>query len=131
MLIGGCARTCGDLKLSRAMIACENGALRPAAYGASAQREPPVRMDGKRVAPETVKAVHTYFVLYIFIITSAARCLSRSTALTPRRTFSLASLACLSNIGPGLGVNGPYGNYSMFFRPVKASAVLRDAAGQT
>ena len=25
-----------------------------------------------------------------------------------------ASLACLSNIGPGIGINGPYGNYSMF-----------------
>ena len=112
MLIGGCAgSTCGGLKLSRAMILVKTALsdLRRMAHPRSVN---PVQIDGKRVAPETVKAVHTYFVLYIFIILSCTLLISLAGFDTA--TNSSASLACLSNIGPGLGVNGPYGNYSMF-----------------
>jgi trk system potassium uptake protein len=56
--------------------------------------------------------VHTYFVLYIFIILSCTLLISLD-GFDTATNFS-AALACLSNIGPGLGVNGPYGNYSMF-----------------
>ena len=112
MLIGGCAgSTCGGLKLSRAMILVKTALsdLRRMAHPRSVN---PVQIDGKRVAPETVKAVHTYFVLYIFIILSCTLLISLD-GFDTAPNFS-ASLACLSNIGPGLGVNGPYGNYSMF-----------------
>ena len=112
MLIGGCAgSTCGGLKLSRAMILVKTALsdLRRMAHPRSVN---PVQIDGKRVAPETVKAVHTYFVLYIFIILSCTLLISLD-GFDTATNFS-ASLACLSNIGPGLGVNGPYGNYSMF-----------------
>ena len=60
----------------------------------------PVQIDGKRVAPETVKAVHTYFVLYIFIILGCTLLISLD-GFDTATNFS-ASLACLSNIGPGL-----------------------------
>ena len=112
MFVGGCAgSTCGGLKLSRAMILVKTALsdLRRMAHPRSVN---PVQIDGKRVAPETVKAVHTYFVLYIFIILSCTLLISLD-GFDTATNFS-ASLACLSNIGPGLGVNGPYGNYSMF-----------------
>ena len=112
MLVGGCAgSTCGGLKLSRAMILVKTALsdLRRMAHPRSVN---PVQIDGKRVAPETVKAVHTYFVLYIFIILSCTLLISLD-GFDTATNFS-AALACLSNIGPGIGVNGPYGNYSMF-----------------
>lgn len=112
MLVGGCAgSTCGGLKLSRVIILLKTAYadLRRMVHPRSIN---PVQIDGKRVAPETIRAVHTYFVMYIFIILTCTALLSLN-GFDTATNFS-ASLACLSNIGPGIGINGPYGNYSMF-----------------
>ena len=70
-------------------------------------------MSGKRVAPETVKAVHTYFVLYIFIILSCTLLISLDGFDTATNFFRVACLPFQIS-ATSLGVNGPYGNYSMF-----------------
>lgn len=122
MLVGGCAgSTCGGLKLSRVMV------LVKAAYAELHQISrprsvTPVMIEHKRVKPETIKAICVYFVLYILIILAATLLISTD-GFDTATNFS-AALACLSNIGPGLGVNGPTGNYSMFSPRIKLLLTL-------
>lgn len=117
MLIGGCAgSTCGGLKLSRFMVLMKT-AFAELYHMVHPRTVTAVMLEGKRVKGETVRAIYTYFFLYIFIIMGAALIISTD-GFDTATNFS-AALACLSNIGPGLGVNGPTGNYSMFSAPIK------------
>ena len=112
MFVGGCAgSTCGGLKLSRFMVLVKSAAadLRSMVHPRSVN---PVQMDGKRMKPEAVKAIQNYFFIYVMIIFVCTLVISLD-GFDAATNFS-ASLACLSNIGPGLGINGPYGDYSMF-----------------
>lgn len=117
MLVGGCAgSTCGGMKLSRVMV------LIKAAYAELHQISrprsvSPVIVEHKRVKPETIRAICVYFVLYILIILIATLLISTD-GFDTATNFS-AALACLSNVGPGLGINGPAGNYSMFSPQIK------------
>ena len=67
--------------------------------------------------PETLRAICTYFITYMFVMLFATMLISTD-GFDLATNFS-AALACLSNIGPGLGVNGPTGNYSMFSPHIK------------
>ena len=112
MLIGGCAgSTAGGLKLSRVMI------LVKAAFADLRQTVHPrsvniVRLEGQRVSTETVKVTLSYFVLYFLTLLLSAILISFDGMGTT--TSLTASLACISNIGPGLDKVGPAGNYAAF-----------------
>ena len=112
MITGGCAgSTCGGMKLSRVMMLFKSARLE-LQHMVQPRRVGRVQMDGKRVEPLTVRAVHNYFFLTIAVILFCTLLLSLGgrdvgTNLT-------ASLACLSNIGPGMGMIGPTGNYNVF-----------------
>ena len=112
MMTGACAgSTCGGLKLSRLimLLKAARAELRRMARPRSVIR---VQMDGRRVGQETVHAVQTFFILYVLLILGCTLLLSlggRDTA-----TNLTASIACLSNIGPGMGLIGPAGNYNVF-----------------
>lgn len=117
MLSGACAgSTCGGLKLSRVMI------LLKASYAELQQMAHPrtvcrIQLNGKRVASDTVRAVQIYFTLYILLILFSSVLLSIDGH--DLATNITASLACLSNIGPGMGLIGPMGNYDVFSYPAK------------
>ena len=117
MLVGGCAgSTCGGLKMSRFMV------LMKAAYGELRHMSRPrkvygVMIEGRQVKPETIRAICLYFILYMFIIMLTTLIVSTD-GFDATTNFSSA-LACLSNIGPGLGINGPTGNYGMFSAHIK------------
>ena len=117
MLVGGCAgSTCGGLKLSRFMVLVK--AAYCELYHMSRPRSiKPVMIEGKQVKPETLRAICTYFITYMFIMLFATMIISTD-GFDLATNFS-AALACLSNIGPGLGINGPTGNYSMFSPHIK------------
>ena len=112
MMTGACAgSTCGGLKLSRLimLLKAARAELRRMARPRSVIR---VQMDGRRIGQETVHAVQTFFILYVLLILGCTLLLSlggRDTA-----TNLTASIACLSNIGPGMGLIGPAGNYNVF-----------------
>lgn len=112
MFIGGCAgSTGGGLKLSRVMILVK-GAFADVKQMVFPQTVTTVRIDGKRVDSATIKASGTYFVLYmIFLLLTAAIVSFDGYDMTTNFT---AALSCLSNVGPGLGLIGPSGNYSLF-----------------
>ena len=117
MLVGGCAgSTCGGLKMSRFMV------LMKAAFGELRHMSRPrkvygVMIEGRQVKPETIRAICLYFILYMFIIMLTTLIVSTD-GFDATTNFSSA-LACLSNIGPGLGINGPTGNYGMFSAHIK------------
>lgn len=125
MFIGGCAgSTAGGLKISRVMILMKNirrqlrHMLHPRSVGT-------LRMEGKPLDEETVSGVSAYFALYM--VCTAAVFLLISFEPFGKESNLTATVACFNNIGPGLGVVGPAGNYaaySAFSKYVLSAAML-------
>ena len=117
MMSGACAgSTCGGIKLSRVIMLFKATRLelRRMVHPRTVSR---VEIDGKRVDGDTVRAVQNFFILYVLIFLVCTLLLSwggRDTA-----TNLTAAIACLSNIGPGMGLIGPLGNYNVFSMPAK------------
>lgn len=112
MLVGGCAGgTAGGMKLSRVLI------LFKAVKADIAQMIHPrsvniVRLENKKVEDSTVKAVQTFFAVYILIIIFCGILVSFDG--NGLATSATASIACISNIGPGMDKVGPMGSYNVF-----------------
>lgn len=111
MFLGGCAgSTGGSIKILRIMILWKQGRaelkrlLHPHAVI-------PVRVDGRPVPPALVSNILSFVFLYLFIFVSASLVMS---LLGLDIVSAVASVAAtLGNVGPGLGLVGPSGNYSL------------------
>ncbi len=111
-LVGACAgSTGGGFKFSRVLIVVRNARneLNFLVHPKAVKR---VYMDGHTVDGTTVKSVSAYLGLYVMtlivsIILVAIDNFDFETTVT-------AVIANLNNIGPGLGMVGPMGNYSQF-----------------
>lgn len=112
MVCGGCAgSTAGGAKLSRIIILAKSS-LRKIKLMISPRKVETVKMNGKSIDEGTIEGVQSYIVVYFIIFLASALLISVDgkdilTNLT-------ASLACISNVGPGLSLVGPYGSYSIF-----------------
>lgn len=71
-----------------------------------------IRIDKKPVTAETVSQISVFFILYTGILIVSVLIVSLD-ALDFDTTFS-SVIACLNNIGPGLGAVGATGNYADF-----------------
>ena len=112
MFIGGCAgSTGGGLKLSRVMLLFRTAAadVKKVIRPRSVNR---VQMDGKRVTQETTNAVYSYIALVMLILLGCTFVISFDGY--DFQTNFTAALSCISNVGPGLGMIGPSGNFSIF-----------------
>jgi trk system potassium uptake protein TrkH len=69
-----------------------------------------VKLDGKSIDDETLSGIKIFFFLYIFIF--AVSVLIVSYDCNDFTTSFSAVAATLGNIGPGLGLVGPMGNFS-------------------
>ncbi len=103
--------TGGGLKVSRVAIVlkaaiCE---MRKTVRPRSVNR---VRLDGRVMTDESVHTVLVFFVLYICLFLVFAFIVSFD-GFDITTTFTSA-LTCISNVGPGLGLVGPTGNFSIF-----------------
>lgn len=112
MIIGGCSgSTAGGIKVSRTLLLsrCISRDLRKISHPRAVKV---VKLDGNSVDESTLERVSTFFACYSFIIalTMLALSLNNFSFLT---TVS-AVFACIGNIGPGLDMVGPLGNYSAF-----------------
>ena len=112
MFIGGCAgSTGGGLKVSRIIILFKSylHELKQLILPTRVKR---IWFEGKAVSNQTVHSVLVFFQVYLFITFLSVLVLT----LDGRDlvTNFTASLACISNIGPGLGAVGPNGNYAFF-----------------
>ena len=111
-IFGACAgSTAGGLKLSRVLILIKNGmreirqALRPRSVNVT-------RLDGCVLPEETVRTTVNYLSIYSIIFLLGALLISVD-GHSVETTFT-ASLTCLNNVGPGLGMIGPAGNFADF-----------------
>ena len=112
MLIGACAgSTGGGLKISRLVILVKM-VQREVRLLLHPRTVKVMTIDGKAVSNDTVRGVSAYFLTYVFLIMASILLVSldgfdASTTVT-------AVLATFNNIGPGLGLVGPAGNFAVF-----------------
>ena len=112
MLMGACAgSTGGGLKVSRVLILFK--ALRNEMQRVVHPRSVKVlRIDGKVQNEALVRNVSMYLVAYVIVMIA-------STLLVSIDDFSFttnvtAVISCMNNIGPGIDIVGPAGNFSGF-----------------
>ena len=112
MFIGACAgSTGGGMKVSRWVIWTK------ASYSDMRQMLHPnavsvVRFEGKPVPEKTLRGVHLYLTVYVLVFSVSVLLLSLE-GFDLTTTFT-AVTACFNNIGPGLEMVGPMGNFSEF-----------------
>ena len=112
MFGGGCAgSTAGGMKLSRIII------LFKSIFHELKQQIMPSRVkriwfESKPVSDQTVSSVKAFFFAYMFIagLVILILCFDCEDLLTN----ITASIACMSNIGPGLNAVGPTANYAFY-----------------
>ncbi|MGB4385214.1 MAG: TrkH family potassium uptake protein [Caldicoprobacterales bacterium] len=77
-----------------------------------------VKINGRIVEEEILSGIMTFFFAYIAVFTASVIIVS----LDNKDLVSTATavIACLSNIGPGLGIVGPAGNFADFSLTSKA-----------
>lgn len=112
MCVGACAgSTGGGFKVSRILILLKNakkeikGLLHPRNVSV-------VTFDGKRMSSSVVHGTQVYFLFYIIIFVASWFLIS----FDEKDTISNLSgvIATLNNIGPGLGIVGPTGNFASY-----------------
>ena len=110
MFVGACAgSTGGGIKVSRIVILIKTvkKEIRQIIHPRAIEK---VKMDGKIVEHETLRAVNVFMVAYLFIF--ALSVLLISVDEFDLTTNFTAVAATLNNIGPGLEAVGPTGNFS-------------------
>lgn len=112
MFVGGMAgSTGGGVKVIRLVLLFKNAGkeLKRAIHPNGII---PVRLDHQAVPQETIFKVMAFFQLYLLIFVAGV--LSLSLLGIDFVTAIGASISALGNIGPGLGLVGPAGNYNYF-----------------
>ena len=87
-----------------------------------------LRMNGKKIEHNTIRVVNTYLLVYIVIFAASMLVLSLDD-FDLTTTFTAVS-ATFNNIGPGLGMVGPAGNFSQFSMLSKIVMIFDMLAGR-
>ena len=112
MFIGGCAgSTAGGLKVARVVILekASAGELRRMLHPNAV---PAIRFEGKPLSDRAIRGVCLFFALYMAIFTVS--CLLVGLEQMDLVTVFTAVATCINNVGPGLEIVGPMGNFSTF-----------------
>ncbi|WP_297233291.1 TrkH family potassium uptake protein [uncultured Flavonifractor sp.] len=112
MFIGACAgSTGGAIKCSRVLLLgrCIKREIRQVIHPRAVNV---VKLDGRVVEESALRSVHIFFSAYI-LITLGATLLVSIDNYSFGTTFT-AVVSCIGNIGPGLELVGPMGNYALF-----------------
>lgn len=112
MFCGACAgSTAGGIKVSRIMILLKS-VYREMKTIISPNRKIAIKVDKKPIAPSVVAAVTGYLFIYMTVFLLILLLITIETK--DFTTAFSAVAATFNNIGPGLGVVGPAGNYAGF-----------------
>lgn len=112
MFIGACAgSTGGGIKVSRLVILVKSG-IRDIKKAINPRSIETVKVDKQTVGEPVVKSVSVFFATYIIVLAVSSLIVSLD-GRDLTTTFT-AVIACIGNIGPGLGAVGPTGNFSDF-----------------
>ena len=112
MFIGACAgSTGGAIKCSRALLLgrCIKREIRQVIHPRAVNV---VKLDGRIVDETALRSVQIFFAAYIFITLGATLLVSVDN--NSFGTTFTAVVSCIGNIGPGLELVGPMGNYAFF-----------------
>jgi len=128
MLVGGCAgSTGGGMKVIRIMILAKM-----TRQGADRKLHPrriaPLKIGGKAVNEATAYGVAGFIILYVATLVFGAFVISLSGVDTI--TALSASVACVSNIGPGFNLVGPSCTFAFFPGIIKIFEALLMIAGR-
>ncbi len=125
MFMGACAgSTAGGLKVSRVIILIK-GMRRELTRLLHPRSIKTLKLEGKRLDEQTLTSTNSYLTVYaaslicVFLLLSIDK--------FDVETNISAAVACFNNIGPGLSVVGPagnYGDYSCFSKMVLTAAML-------
>ena len=111
MFTGACAgSTAGGIKLSRILILCKS-LKRELKRLAHPNHVSVVKMDGQGVEERVVSAAGSFLTAYLLVLLVGALVVSWDN-FGFQESFA-ASLTCISNVGPGLGILGPMENFSI------------------
>lgn len=109
MFIGGCTgSTSGGIKCMRVMILSKH-AHRELFRLVHPRGVVAVKFGAKQVKEEVMSGIWGFFVLFMVVFVAAGLMLT-ATGLDVLTSFS-AVIACVGNVGPGLGEVGPVDNY--------------------
>ena len=117
MFVGACAgSTGGGIKVARLVILSKTSLcdmrrmLHPNAVAT-------VRFEGKPMGDKQIRSVHLFLTVYLMVF--CISCLLLSLEHMDLITTFTAVASCMNNIGPGLEIVGPMGNFSSFSYPSK------------
>jgi trk system potassium uptake protein TrkH len=128
MFIGACAgSTGGGLKISRLMILFR-GAFNEIGNLIHPRRVKRVTVDGHPVDNEVVRATNVYMMWYVLLFTVSVILISFDDH--DLITNFTAVTATINNIGPGLNLVGPTGNFAFFSLPSKLVLIFDMLAGR-
>lgn len=103
--------TAGGMKISRIVILLKSIVMKIKST-INPRKVETIHVDGKKLDNDTISFVHYYILLYFIILITCAFLISFDNFdIVSNLT---ASLTCISNVGPGLSVVGPSGNFSGF-----------------
>ena len=103
--------TAGGLKISRVILLFKN-AVRELKHTLRPRSVNVTRLDGEVVPDVTVRATSNYLIFYVAVYLISTLLIAVD-GFSVETTLS-ASLACFSNVGPGLGAVGPLGSFADF-----------------
>ncbi len=112
MFIGACAgSTGGGLKVSRVMLLLRTvkRSMRRMIHSRSVES---IRFEGRIVEEETLNTCLIYLTVYCLVTVASVVLVSLNNL--PFETNVTGVIACMNNIGPGLGIVGPAGNFASF-----------------
>ncbi len=112
MFIGGCAgSTGGGIKVSRILILFKSylAELKRMIHPTQVKK---LWLEGRPVSSQTVQSIQVFF--FVYLLSAGLGVLVLSLDGKDLTTNLTASIACISNVGPGLSAVGPTANYSFF-----------------
>jgi trk system potassium uptake protein TrkH len=111
MFIGACAgSTGGGMKVSRYIIWFK-AVVKELSYLVHPRSIKILKMDGKKIEHETIRAVNVYLFAFVLIFAFSLIILSLDASIDMTEAFT-AVATTFNNIGPGLGSLGPAGNFA-------------------
>ncbi len=112
MFVGGCAgSTCGGLKVSRILIYLKT-VKKELAQLCHPRNVKVIKIDGKPLAHNTLRTANIFFIVYILLFAVSVLLVSLDGHDLVTNFTAVAS--ALGNIGPGLSLVGPVGNFDLF-----------------
>ncbi len=123
MFAGACAgSTGGGIKISRILMYLKT-IKRELAFLIHPRSVKTVMMDGKKVENPVIRAANIFLLSYLMILVISVLLLSLDN--NDFTTSVTAAISALNNIGPGLSLVGPAGNFA-FFSPLSKYVLMFD-----